>query len=90
MSERERIIDNIVKGVVELMMFPFSETFDKVLIEALPKRYAEPNEHLINARIELLSALRSILDKRIERLKEVRERVKEKTGEAKKEKVQVE
>ncbi|MCP8315397.1 MAG: hypothetical protein H3Z51_00850 [archaeon] len=90
MSEREKVIDDIVRGIVKLMVLPFSETFDKVFIETLPKRYAEPAEHLINAKIELLSAFKSILDKRIERLNEIRERVKEKAEVAKKEKVQVE
>ncbi|MCP8316520.1 MAG: hypothetical protein H3Z51_06635 [archaeon] len=91
MSERERAIDDIVRGIAKLMVLPFSETFDKIFIETLPKNYAEPAEHLINARIEMLSAIKSILDKRIERLNEIREKVKERAGEvAKKEKVQVE
>ncbi|MCP8314048.1 MAG: hypothetical protein H3Z53_06715 [archaeon] len=91
MSEREKVIDDIVRGIVKLMALPFSETFDKVFIETLPKKYAEPAEHFINARIELLSAFKSILDRRIERLNEIRERVKERAEEvAKKEKVQVE
>ena len=90
MSEREGAVDEIIRGIVKLMVVPFSETFDKVFIETLPKRYAESAEHLINARIEFLSAFKSILDKRIERLNEIREKLKERAEEAKKEKVQVE
>ncbi len=90
MSEREGAVDDIIRGIVKLMLVPFSETFDKVFIETLPKRYAESAEHLINARIEFLSAFKSILDKRIERLNEIREKLKERAEEAKKEKVQVE
>jgi predicted ribosome quality control (RQC) complex YloA/Tae2 family protein len=91
MSESESAIDDIVKGIMRLMALPFSETLDEFFIKTLPKKYAEPAEHLINARIELLSTFRSLLDKRIERLKEVRERVKGKAEEVtKKEKVQVE
>ncbi|MEM3437590.1 MAG: hypothetical protein QXP55_03520 [Nitrososphaerales archaeon] len=90
MSESE-IIDDIVKSIMKLMTLPFSETMDDFFIKVLPKKYVEPAEHLINARIEFLSAFRSLLDKRIERLKEVREKVKEKAEEVvKKEKVQVE
>lgn len=91
MSERERVMDDIIRGIAKLMALPFSETFDKIFIETLPKRYAESAEHLINAKIELLSAFKSILDKKIESLNEIRERVKERAEEAiKKEKVQVE
>ncbi|MEM3584146.1 MAG: hypothetical protein QW193_02550, partial [Nitrososphaerales archaeon] len=70
MSESE-IIDDIVKSIMKLMTLPFSETMDDFFIKVLPKKYVEPAEHLINARIEFLSAFRSLLDKRIERLKEV-------------------
>ena len=91
MSERERVVDDIIRSIVKLMALPFSETFDRIFIETLPKRYAEPAEHLISAKIELLSAFKSILDKKIESLNEVRERVKERAEEvAKKEKIQVE
>ncbi|MEM3451651.1 MAG: hypothetical protein QXD42_03410 [Nitrososphaerales archaeon] len=91
MSESENVIDDIVKSVMKIMALPFSETMDEFFIRTLPRKYAEPVEHLINARIEFLSAFRSLLDRRIERLKEVREKMKEKVGEvAKREKVQVE
>ncbi|MEM2990193.1 MAG: hypothetical protein QXQ02_03310 [Halobacteria archaeon] len=91
MSERESsAIEDITRGVAKLMALPFSETFDQVLIESLPKKYAQTAEHLINARIEFLSALKSLLDLKIERLKEVREKIKEKAEVGKKEKVQVE
>ncbi|MEM2924330.1 MAG: hypothetical protein QXJ68_01400 [Methanocellales archaeon] len=89
MRERESsAIEDIARGVAKLMALPFSETFDQVLIESLPKKYAQTTEHLINARIEFLSALKSLLDLKIERLKEVREKIKEKPE--KKEKVKVE
>lgn len=91
MSERESsAIEDIARGVVKLMALPFSETFDQVFIESLPKKYAQTAEHFINARIEFLSALKSLLDARIERLKEVREKIKEKAEVGKREKVQVE
>ncbi|MGQ9719325.1 MAG: hypothetical protein ACUVWK_05765 [Nitrososphaerales archaeon] len=90
MNEREKPMEDIVRGITKLMALPFSDTFDEIFLETLPKRYAEPAEHLINARIELLSAFKSVLDKRIERLKEFKERVKEKGEAVKKEKVEVE
>jgi len=91
MSEREMAVDDIIRGIVKLMALPFSETFDRIFIETLPKKYAESVDHLISAKIELLSAFKSILDKKIESLNEVRERVKERAEEvAKKEKIQVE
>ena len=83
-------MEDVVRGITKLMTLPFSDTFDEIFLDALPKRYAEPAEHLINARIELLSAFKSVLDKRIERLKEFKERVKEKGEAVKKEKVKVE
>lgn len=84
-------IDDIVRGVAKLMALPFSGTFDEIFIENMPKKYARSAEHLIAAKIEFLSAFRSMLDMRIERLKAVREKVKEKAEvAAKKEKVKVE
>lgn len=90
MSESESAINDIVKGIMRLMALPFSETMDEFFIKTLSRNYTEPAEHLINAKIEFLSAFKSLLDKRIERLKEVREKVKERAEVAKKEKVQVE
>jgi len=92
MSERAiDDINDIVRGVVKLMFLPFSGILEEIFIENLPKRYAEPAEHLINARIEFLSAFRSMMDWRIERLKDVREKVKVKARAEgiKKEKVKV-
>ncbi len=90
MSERESAIEDIARGIAKLMALPFSETFDQVLLESLPKKYAQPVEHLINAKMEFLLALRSLLDARIERLKEVRDKVKLKAEAVKREKVEVE
>ena len=90
MSERAiDDINDIVRGVAKLMFLPFSGTLEEIFIENLPKRYAEPAEHLINARIEFLSAFRSMMDWRIERLKDVREKVKARAEGIKKEKVKV-
>ena len=90
MSERAiDDINDIVRGVAKLIFLPFSGTLEEIFIENLPKRYAEPAEHLINARIEFLSAFRSMMDWRIERLKDVREKVKARGEGIKKEKVKV-
>jgi hypothetical protein len=95
-SERESTataIEDITRGLVKLMALPFSDAFDnfdKILIDSLPKKYAQPAEHLINARIEFLNALKSLLDARIKRLEELREKIKQKAEVARKEKVQVE
>lgn len=91
MSKSESATDDIFRSIMRLMTLPFSETMDDFFIRTLPKKYVEPAEHLLNAKIEFLSAFRSLLDRRIERLKEVKERMKEKAEEVvKREKVQVE
>lgn len=50
------------------------DTFEDALLRSLPPAYSQSVNHFLTARIELLKALRSFLDARIERLEKARSR----------------
>lgn len=83
MSEREER-----KGRPIYVLMPFFPiiNMDEILRKIWPKGYEESLEHLINARIEILKAINSALEKRIKELESAKAELKE----VKREKVKVE
>lgn len=90
MSEKVSPLEDAVRSMARLVWSPFSLAFDEALISAVPEELAKPTQHYLNARIELLMAVKSLLDRRIERLEALRDAAKKKEVSLKKEKVKVE
>jgi hypothetical protein len=84
----EEFIDDLIKDlkkiITKIMLNP-----EALLLLVSPSDLREPYEHLLNAKIEFLKAVRSIIDKRISNLEKILEETKRKI-EAKRETVKVE
>ncbi|GBC74939.1 hypothetical protein HRbin06_00247 [archaeon HR06] len=76
-------LDSLVRSLVRLLLFPFTRSFDELLIKAIPEELAR--EHFINARLELLKGIKALIDKRIENYEKLKESLK-----VKRERVKVE
>jgi hypothetical protein len=83
----EEAVDDLIKDlkkiITRIMLNP-----EALLLLVSPNDLREPYEHLINAKIEFLKAVRSIIDERISNLEKIKE-AKRKI-EAKRETVKVE
>ena len=83
----EEAVDDLIKDVkkiiTRIMLNP-----EALLLLVSPNDLREPYEHLINAKIEFLKAVRSIIDERISNLEKIIETKKK--IEAKRETVKVE
>lgn len=66
--------------------------FDKAMVALLPENYIEPANHLMNANIEVLKAISSLIDNRIEGLEYMGAELQKKQEKTtvKREKVEVE
>jgi|YelNatPaOPRAMG01_1025707.scaffolds.fasta_scaffold08873_5 hypothetical protein len=79
----EDLIKDVKKIITRIMLNP-----EALLLVVSPNDLREPYEHLINAKIEFLKAVRSIIDERISNLEKIKETKKK--IEAKRETVKVE
>jgi recombinational DNA repair ATPase RecF len=90
MSRREKEIKGTTKAIDQLTKI--ASALDGALMSILPEDLTESAEHLVNARIEFLTAVNKFVEKRIMRLEKEKTRIREKAAKAKlrKEKVPVE
>lgn len=89
MSEEQKYLEDFVNTLVKVLSLPFTLplAFDEYLVRSAPKEFAQPVEHMINARIEMLNAAKALADSRIKSLERARARLKGR--EVRKEKVTV-
>jgi len=90
MSKKEKEIKGATKTIAQLAKI--ASSFDEALMGILPEDLTESAEHLVNARIEFLTAVNKFVEKRIAKLEKEKTRIREKAAKAKlrKEKVPVE
>jgi len=90
MSRKEKEVKEKEKPIYQLKKI--ASSLDESLAAILPPDLAESAEHLINARIEFLTAVNKFIETRITRLEKEKSKIKEKAAKAKpiKEKVPVE
>lgn len=78
------------KGVIKSILSPFIDALDKALTALFPAKSVKPAEHLLNAKIEFLKAVRGLIDEKIKSLEEAREKLVKEEQTVRREKVEVE
>lgn len=88
MSKRE--IDHMADLMNNLSQA--QRNFERIMVEVLPESYLKPVNHLNNAQIEVLKAINSLIENRIEGLEYISSEIgkKSEVKHVRKEKVEVE